>query len=269
MRMKFKFFTLLSLVIGLFSLRVHADEKLPTLVVGTDTFTNVIVTTVTPTDIYFTHSQGMGNAKLKTLPPELQRLFKYDAAKGSAVELAQKEATSIYLRNAATNRVTPKAADESEDVEAPVPDENGDLVFAKLYADAFRGQRPPTILVDEWLTPPPDVTNKFVLVDFWTTWAAPARAAIPHLNELQARFKNKLVVIGLSNEPAEEMKKMTMPKVLYYVGTDPQVRTMSAFHLQAIPHTVLIDPAGIVRYEGHSKYLTAGAMEKLIAKYSE
>jgi thiol-disulfide isomerase/thioredoxin len=105
-------------------------------------------------------------------------------------------------------------------------------------------------------------------VDFWATWAAPARAAIPHLNELQTKFRDKLVVIGLSNESVEEMSKMTAPKVVYYVGTDTQARTMNAFQLGALPHSVLIDPTGIVRYEGHSKFLDAAALERLMTKYA-
>jgi hypothetical protein len=46
----------------------QADEKLSELKVGINTYSNV---TVTPTDIYFTHAGGMGNAKLKQLSPEL------------------------------------------------------------------------------------------------------------------------------------------------------------------------------------------------------
>ena len=37
-----------------------------------------------------------------------------------------------------------------------------------------------------------------VLVDFGATWCGPCRQSIPHLNALQAKFKDRLVVIGLS-----------------------------------------------------------------------
>lgn len=247
----------------------HADQKLAVLAVGSEVYSNVTVTTVTATDIYFIHAKGMGNAKLKQLSAELQKQFNYDATKARVVEQAQAESTAVFLRQAATNRVAAAALPpDAEELDAPTVGADGDLVAAKLYATAFRGQRPPSIVVAEWLTPAPDVTNKFVLVDFWATWAAPARAAIPYLNELQSRFKDKLVVIGLSNESAEEIQKLPEPRPNYSIGTDPQMQTMSAFQLQAIPHSILIDPAGIVRYEGHSKYLDAVALEKLISKYS-
>src|SRR5438093_1113745 len=63
-----------------------ADEKLATLKVGDDTYRNVTVTRVTATDIYFSHSGGIANAKLKNLEPELQKKFGFDPAKADKAE---------------------------------------------------------------------------------------------------------------------------------------------------------------------------------------
>lgn len=267
--MRFNFIKLLLCFTLLGGLTSRAEEKLPVLQVGSEVYSNVTVTTVTATDIYFTHAKGMGNARLKNLSPELQKRFKFDSAKSDAVEKAQTEATAVYLRQAATNiPARPKPADGREELDVAREDESGELIATKLYAASFRGQSPPQIIIDQWLTPPPNTTNKFVLLDFFATWVAPAREAMPHLNELQRRFKDKLVVIGLSNELVEDMLKMTSPKAYYYVGTDPQSRTLAAMQISALPHTILIDPFGIVRYEGHSKFLDAAHLEKLIEKYS-
>jgi hypothetical protein len=38
----------------------------------------VIITAVSPTDVFFNYDRGMGNAKLKDLPPGLQKHFHYD-----------------------------------------------------------------------------------------------------------------------------------------------------------------------------------------------
>ena len=268
--MKIKLIGLLLLLASAGILPTGAQEELPMLQVGSEVYSNVTVTTVTATDLYFTHSKGMGNAKLKTLAPELQKRFKFDAAKSEATEKAQAEATANFLRHAATNRPAVRpSGPEHEEVDTPTEDANGELVASKLYAASFRGQRPPQIIVEEWLMPPPNVTNKFVLVNIWATWAEPARDTIPHLNQLQARFKDKLVVIGLSNESVEDMRKMTTPAIHYYAGTDTQGRTMSALQVRAIPHSILIDPSGIVRYEGHAKHLDADHLAKLIARYSQ
>ena len=60
--------------------RLHAEEKLPFLKVGSDTYTNVTVTEVTKTEIYFTSDSGLGTAKLKNLDRELQAHFHFDPA---------------------------------------------------------------------------------------------------------------------------------------------------------------------------------------------
>ncbi len=73
-----------------------ADERLPELRVGSVVYSNVTVTTVTATDIYFTHSGGMGNAKLKKLSPELQRHFGYDVKQAGEVEQKQAAANTQY-----------------------------------------------------------------------------------------------------------------------------------------------------------------------------
>lgn len=73
-----KFIALLSL--AAITVNVLADEKLPVLKVGGDTFSNVMVTKVSATDIYFTSSQGLRNAKLKDLDPQMQKHFQAAAS---------------------------------------------------------------------------------------------------------------------------------------------------------------------------------------------
>src|ERR1700728_2576772 len=89
MRMRVSVFILLNLIVA--ALTAGADEVLPVLKVGADVYTNVTITAVTPTDIYFSSAKGMGNAKLKNLDPELQRHFKFDAAKAAAADAAAKK----------------------------------------------------------------------------------------------------------------------------------------------------------------------------------
>jgi hypothetical protein len=39
--------------------------------------------------------------------------------------------------------------------------------------------------------------------------------------------------------------------------------------VQGIPHAMLMDPEGIVRFEGQPVYLQEQGLERLIAKYSK
>jgi hypothetical protein len=71
-------------------LSIWADEKLPVLKVGAQVYSNVTVTGVTATDVYFSFNKGAANIKLKNLDPEMQKHFHYDATKAEAVMAKQK-----------------------------------------------------------------------------------------------------------------------------------------------------------------------------------
>jgi cytochrome c biogenesis protein CcmG/thiol:disulfide interchange protein DsbE len=246
----------------------RADDYFPVLQAGSEVYSNVTVTSVTATDVYFSYPRGMGNAKLKNLSPGLQKHFHFDAVRAQEVEKSRRQANIAFREELARQKPGPvrKAAEEPDESKAS---DDADIVVSKLYANSFRGQRPPQIIVDRWLTPPSDPNGKFVLVEFWATWCGPCRRSIPHLNELQARFKDRLVVVGLSDEPMEKLQGMTSPHIDYAVGTDTQARTLKAVGVEGIPHALLIDPTGIVRFEGPPTFLTAERLARLMVKYSE
>jgi hypothetical protein len=99
------------------SLNIWAEERLAVLKVGSEVYSNVTVTSVTATDIYFLHDKGMSNAKLKRLEPEMQKHFHYDAAKARVMEQKQSEDNARYVPpSAGTSRSAP--APEEEDPKA-------------------------------------------------------------------------------------------------------------------------------------------------------
>src|SRR5438045_2907384 len=73
------------------------QEKLAVLTVGTEVYSNVVVTEVTSTDLYFRHAQGIGSAKLRKLDLKLQKQFHYDAAKAAATETKRAPAGAPQL----------------------------------------------------------------------------------------------------------------------------------------------------------------------------
>ncbi|HEX4264489.1 MAG TPA: redoxin domain-containing protein [Verrucomicrobiae bacterium] len=255
--------TALGMGIFLAIFAAQADEKLSVLKSGDNIYSNITVTTVTATDIYFTYSGGLGNAKLKNLEPEMQKHFHFNAAKAGEAEKSQAEATAQFQRNIQAQKTVLGRQMSTATYDS------GDVVVPEIFAHSFRGQRPPPIYIDDWVTTPPSNPNgKFVLTVFFTTAAQQCRNAIPHIDELAGRFRDRLTVIGLSNEPKEEIMKMKSPEVNFFVGTDTQSRSLQAFEVTMIPHAVLTDPAGIVRFEGPPGYLTVKDLEHLLNTYA-
>lgn len=141
----------------------------------------------------------------------------------------------------------------------------------QLWAKSVLNQKAPPLVVEKWLTAEPDTKGKFVLIDFWATWCPPCRKAIPELNEIQKKFGDRLVVIGISDEPEAKVTAMKEPKISYAVAIDRTARMKSGLEVKGIPHVILIDPAGIVRWEGYpllaSDPLTVEVVQQVISSY--
>ncbi|GAF05213.1 TlpA family protein disulfide reductase [Saccharicrinis fermentans] len=141
----------------------------------------------------------------------------------------------------------------------------------KIWAKSFIHQKAPELIVEEWLSEKPDLQGKFVLVDFWATWCAPCKKGIPELNSFQNEFKDDLVVIGITDESKEKVGRYVGPAIEYYSAIDTKKRVMGLLEVRGIPHCILIDPKGIVRWEGLPQLegfeLTSEVIQDLIKKY--
>src|SRR5882672_755364 len=133
--MRIQLNVLIVVCLGLALVSGAASDKFPSLKVGDEVYSNVTVTSVTATDIYFSHSKGVGNAKLKSLTPELQKQFKFDPVKGNEVEQKQAVSTALFQMTIAAqakeDKLRPKPDEEVPPVELS---DEGDPVAPKLYA---------------------------------------------------------------------------------------------------------------------------------------
>lgn len=139
----------------------------------------------------------------------------------------------------------------------------------QLWAKSFLNQKAPELVVEQWLSEKPETAGKFVLIDFWATWCGPCRKAIPELNLFQKKFADRLVVIGLSKEPAEKVLSMKDPLIEYSSAIDTKGTTSGIIEVKGIPHCILIDPKGIVRWEGFPLLENNELTEKVIADLLE
>ncbi|WP_443936814.1 TlpA family protein disulfide reductase [Pedobacter sp. MW01-1-1] len=120
----------------------------------------------------------------------------------------------------------------------------------KLWAKSILNQAAPELVVEKWLSEQPNTKGKFILIDFWATWCEPCKKFIPALNDFQKKYADQLVVIGLSTETEEKVTAMKTPEIAYSEAIDTQGRLNKQLEILGIPHAILIDPKGVVRWEG-------------------
>lgn len=120
----------------------------------------------------------------------------------------------------------------------------------QLWATSFLDKTAPELTIDQWVSDIPVTDGKFILIDFWGTWCGPCIKGIPDMNAYQEEFKDDMVVIGISKESIQKVSAFKKAKMTYFSGIDTDSKLNLAYGIQGIPHVVLIDPKGIVRWEG-------------------
>lgn len=139
-----------------------------------------------------------------------------------------------------------------------------------IWADSWLYAEAPALEVETWLSEKPETRGKYVLVEFWGTFCPPCRRSIPLLNSFHQKFKDELVVIGISHEPVETVKNFKEHKIEYFSAVDTKQRMRNKLNVIGIPHVIIIEPAyGCVVWEGfpllEGYELTEKTIEKILA----
>jgi peroxiredoxin len=119
-----------------------------------------------------------------------------------------------------------------------------------------------------------DLQGKVVLLDFWATWCAPCREALPHIRDVAKKFQGQpLVILSVSLDTDQAKWKefiakneMTWPQYLDG-GFTGSISTM--FGVKAIPHTFTIDADGVLQEEHIGDASIEGKLKKLLARARE
>jgi thiol-disulfide isomerase/thioredoxin len=119
-----------------------------------------------------------------------------------------------------------------------------DIVGKPAPDFALRSMHGPSMRLSEHL-------GEVVVINFWATWCGPCRQEMPLLDALYGKYKQAGLVLLSVNideqvEPAIEMAQTL--KVSYPVLFDARKEVSRAFDVGAMPVTVLVDRAGVVRY---------------------
>jgi thiol-disulfide isomerase/thioredoxin len=144
------------------------------------------------------------------------------------------------------------------------------------------GDPAPALQVAEWIKGAPvnlaDGKGKNVyVIELWATWCGPCRASIPHLTELQHKYKDKNVtIISVSIEDAKDVKPFVEQKgadMGYTVAVDSDTKTyndyMKPFGQDGIPHAFVVDKDGKIAWHGHPLDGLDEALNRVLAKKTD
>jgi thiol-disulfide isomerase/thioredoxin len=138
---------------------------------------------------------------------------------------------------------------------------SADIVGQPAPDFALRSMSGPSMRLSEHL-------GEVVIINFWATWCGPCRQEMPLLDELYGKYQRAgLVLLSVnideSTAPAIEMAQTL--KVSYPVLFDARKEVSRAYDVSAMPVTVLVDRAGVIRYvsEGYKPGYEKRYTEKL------
>ncbi|MHC4543861.1 MAG: TlpA family protein disulfide reductase [Planctomycetota bacterium] len=138
----------------------------------------------------------------------------------------------------------------------------------RLWATSRLWAKAPDFVVEKWLTAEPDISGKYVLITFWATWCRQCRRLGPGLNDIHRKFADELVVIGISDEKEQIVRKLRELKIEYHVAIDTQARMKNDLGVFGIPHCIIVEPDGYVVWEGFpllkGHELTEEVVEKIL-----
>jgi thiol-disulfide isomerase/thioredoxin len=258
----------LCVVVGVMVYTAVAETvNLSTLKVGNTTYQNVTVLGANTTDLYFKHSRGFANVKLKYVPAELQKRFDYNPKAAAEAERRQNEEEILYQNSLAMAAVKQPTNGGAARAIGALGLETG--LADPISERSMLGKPGPSLNPDKWIGDKPSIEGKFVLLNFWATWSSPCRQAIPELNAMQKKYAEKLVVIGVSAEPESAYADFASPHIEYALAMDAKAKLSAACGVTSIPFVTLRDPKGTILYQGHPAALTDKKLQAILARASE
>jgi thiol-disulfide isomerase/thioredoxin len=135
------------------------------------------------------------------------------------------------------------------------------------------GDKAPTLSADLFLQGHPVTTfekGRFYVVEFWATWCVPCVKAIPHLNELQSRYANRVTFLGIAAAEMGSSNEEKIGKLRDFIaGFEGGVQYPMAFDgngtmrrdwteaagVSVIPISFVVDSDGILAFQGHPTQL--------------
>lgn len=90
-----------------------------------------------------------------------------------------------------------------------------------------------------------EAKGKILIIEFWGTWCGPCIPALEHLNELQKKFKDDVVVVGISDDTEERLNRFLLKRpVTVPLVADPMNKKDKFFKILSVPRTFIANSKG-------------------------
>ena len=130
------------------------------------------------------------------------------------------------------------------------------------------GDPSPGLKISKWVKGDPveaPLKDKVHVVEFWATWCGPCRAGMPHISELQNKYKEEVAFIGVTREDEKTVRGFlgkkattggTWDDVIQYrlaldAGNWTNTNYMRAAGQNGIPCAFVVGKEGIIEWIGH------------------
>ena len=114
-----------------------------------------------------------------------------------------------------------------------------------------------------------NISNNYLIINFWATWCPPCIKEIPDLLEIQEKFKDKikLVFISIDSSPEKVIPNFIKKNKFknFDVYTDQQFLASKNLNIKIMPTTIIVNKElfEIARITGYAKWLDKSFIKKI------
>lgn len=93
--------------------------------------------------------------------------------------------------------------------------------------------------------------GQVVYLDFWASWCGPCAQSFPWLNEMQAKYGDrlKIVAVNVDTDPAAARQFLDRHSARFEIRYDPQGQLAELYRIKGMPDSLILDRTGAVLHQ--------------------